>query len=80
MNKKILAKVAEEVLTDLEGDLKKQLRRNLEREICRGLYKIFDNADSYLLEDDLRIQSHYKKSYDAVKPVLDDVIDKLLVK
>ena len=76
MNKKKLVELAEEVLTDIDAELQTQLRKELERELCNKLGRKFDHAGSYLYG--FKNNKSYKKSYEAVKPILDDTIDKLL--
>jgi len=77
MNKKKLVELAEEVLTDIDADLEQQLRDNLEEELCKRLSRKFLHA-SYHLTWAHEGNEGYKKSYDSVKPILDDTIDKLL--
>jgi hypothetical protein len=78
MNKKKLVELAEEVLTDIDADLEKELRKNLEKELCKRLDNRFHLAGSYIYG--FQSNESYKKSYESVKPILDDAIDKLLNK
>ena len=78
MNKKKLVELAEEVLTDIDEGLKQELRKNLEKELCKRLDNRFHQAGSYLYG--FQSNESYKKSYESVKPILDEAIDKLLNK
>jgi len=79
MNKKKLVELAEEVLTDIDADLETEFRNHLEKELCNKLGRKFDHASSYLYGNkNPKIKKSYKESYEAVKPILDDTIDKLL--
>ena len=77
MNKKKLVELAEEVLTDIDEDLQTQLRKELEKELCERLSRIFLHG-SYHLTWTHEGNEGYKKSYESVKPILDDTINKLL--
>jgi len=78
MNKKKLVELAEEVLTDIDADLETEFRKHLEKELCNKLGRRFDQAGSYLYG--FKNNKSYKKSYESVKLILDDAIDKLLNK
>ena len=81
MNKTKLVELADEVLTDVDVDMQSVLRKELEINLCEKLADIFFAAQrhhKYPL-DVGRIGKN-EKSYKAVKPILDDCIDKLLGK
>lgn len=79
MNKKKLVELAEEVLTDIDKELEGELRKELEKELCERLADKFRHANYHLsLGSRGKNDESYKKSYDSVKPILDDAIDKLL--
>ena len=81
VNKAKLVELADEVLTDIDVDMQNVLRKELEVSLCAKLYDIFLAAErhhKYPL-DVGRIGKN-EKSYKAVKPILDDCIDKLLGK
>ena len=78
MNKEKLVNLGEEVLTDIDTDLEKRLRKHLEIELCRRLSLLFDRAGSFISQGhskDASLES--QKSHEAVKPVLDDCMDRL---
>ena len=87
MNKAKLVELADEVLTNIDVDMQSVLRKELEVSLCAKLYDIFFEARQHhtchlqLLKtygkDDGQIGKN-EKSYKAVKPILDDCIDKLL--
>lgn len=80
MNKAKLVKLAEEVLTDIDIDLENLLRANLEEELCNQLHSKFYNARNFV-KGKLAHGVGYvvdEKSYKAVKPILDEAINKLL--
>jgi len=81
MNKTKLVELADEVLTDVDVDMQSVLKKELEINLCEKLADIFFAAQrhhKYPL-DVGRIGKN-EKSYKAVKPILDDCIDKLLGK
>lgn len=82
MNKKKLVELAEEVLTDIDAELETKLRKELERELCERLDTIFSHAKYHLNSFSYTNENNkdFKKSYDSVKPILDEAIDKLLNK
>ena len=73
MNKAKLVNLAEEVLTDIDTGIKTDLRFSLEKELVQRLKRRFQQAQFYL-EGDIK----FKKTYESVKPILDEAIDKLL--
>jgi len=75
MNKKKLVELAEEVLTDIDPVLQTKIREELEKELCDRLREKFAFANFYLT---FHNKKKYKESYDSVKPILDEAIDKLL--
>tara|TARA_Y100001937_G_scaffold108154_1_gene151521 strand:+ start:334 stop:564 length:231 start_codon:yes stop_codon:yes gene_type:complete len=75
MNKKKLVELADEVLIDIDAVLQTQIREDLEKELCDRLRQKFSFANFYLTFDK---KKKYKESYDSVKPILDEAIDKLL--
>lgn len=81
MNKaKLVELAANEVLTDIDDASKDSLRRKLEINICDALYRRFLHA-YYYSRDTSEIgidRDNYEYAYKAVKPILDDCIDKLL--
>ena len=82
MNKKKLVELAEEVLTDIDEGLEQELRKNLEKELCGRLSTIFSHAKYHLNSFSYGNENNkdFKKSYDSVKPIIDEAIDKLLDK
>jgi|TARA_R110002050_G_scaffold37038_1_gene92179 hypothetical protein len=79
MNKAKLVELADEVLTDVDVDMQSVVRKELEINLCDKLSDIFKKAQrhhKYPL-DGVRVGKN-EKSYKAVKPILDDCIDKLL--
>jgi hypothetical protein len=78
MNKKKLVELAEEVLTNIDAELQTKLRKELEKELCDRLSRIFLHGNYHLTWGHQKGNEGYKKSYDSVKPILDDTIDKLL--
>ena len=80
MNKKKLVELAEEVLTDIDADLEEELRKELEKELCERLSGVFLHGNYHLRWGHQKGNEGYKKSYDSVKPILDQAIDKLLNK
>lgn len=79
MNKKKLVELAEEVLIEIDADLEEELRKELEKELCGRLSRIFLHGN-YHLTWAHEGNEGYKKSYESVKPILDEAIDKLLNK
>ena len=75
MNKKKLVELTEEVLTDIDTGIKTDLRFSLEKELAQRLKRRFQQAQFYL-EGEIK----FKKTYESVKPILDETIDKLLNK
>lgn len=80
MNKKKLVELAEEVLTEIDAELQTKLRKELEIELCERLSRIFLHGNYHLSYGHQKGNEGYKKSYDSVKPILDEAIDKLLNK
>ena len=80
MNKAKLVELAEEVLTDIDADLEKELRKELEKELCGRLSTIFSHAKYHLNSFSYGNENNkdFKKSYDSVKPIIDEAINKLL--
>jgi len=81
MNKTKLVELADEVLTDVDVDMQSVLKKELEINLCEKLADIFFAAQrhhKYPL--DVGRIGKSEKSYKAVKPILDDCIDKLLGK
>lgn len=78
MNKKKLVELAEEVLTDIDADLETAFKKHLEKELCDRLADKFRHANYHLSFKHKKCDEGYKKSYESVKPILDDTIDKLL--
>ena len=80
MNKAKLVELANEVLTDIDDASKDSLRQKLELNICDALYKRFLHS-YYYLRDTSEVginRDNYEYAYKAVKPILDDCIDKIL--
>ena len=75
MNKAKLVELADEVLTNIDVDMQSALRKELEINLCSKLSDIFYEAK---LEFSAYKTKKNQKSYKAVKPILDDCIDKLL--
>ena len=75
MNKKKLVELADEVLTDIDAVLQTQIREELEKELSNRLREKFAFANYYL---QFHNKKKYKESYDLVKPILDEAIDKLI--
>ena len=78
MNKTKLVNLAEQVLTDVDNKLKKQNREYLETKLCEELSRIFQlakNHTQYYMDGE---DSKYKKTYESVKPILDEAIDNCL--
>ena len=82
MNKKKLVELAEEVLTDIDADLEKKLRKELKKELCERLSTIFSHAKYHLSSFSYGNENNkdFKKSYESVKPILDEAINNLLDK
>ena len=79
MNKAKLVELANEVLTEIDLDMQSVIRKELEINLCGKLTSIFEQAQRhqrYPLELGRIINN--EKSYKAVKPILDDCINKLL--
>ena len=79
MNKAKLVELADEVLTNIDFDMQSVLRKELEISLCDKLSDIFNEAKRH---HNIYDNQHRKnqKSYKAVKPIIDDCIDKLLGK
>jgi hypothetical protein len=77
MNKAKLVNFAEQVLTDVDMKIEKEHREFLEAKLCEELSRIFHLAKNYIAYDmDGRDDKvYYKKSYESVKPILDEAID-----
>lgn len=75
MNKKKLVDLADEVLADIDEALQTSIRKELEKELCERLAAKFRYANFWLT---FHNKKDYKGSYDSVKPILDEAIDKLL--
>lgn len=75
MNKKKLVELAEEVLTDIDTGIKTDLIFSLEKELVQRLNRRFKQAQFYL-EGDIK----FKKTYESVKPIIDEAINNLLDK
>jgi len=81
MNKAKLVELADEVFMDVDVDMQSIVRKELELNLCGKLSAIFEGAErhhKYPL-DGVRVGKN-EKSYKAVKPILDDCIDKLIGK
>ena len=78
MNKAKLLELADEVLTNIDVDMQSALRKELEINLCSKLSDIFYEAK--LHEFSAYKTKKNQKSYKAVKPILDDCIDKLLTR
>ena len=76
MNKKKLVELADAVLTDIDEALQTQIRKELEKELCERLADKFRYANHWLLFHNK--DTNNKESYESVKPILDETIDKLL--
>ena len=88
MNKAKLVELADEVLTEIDFDMQNVLRKELEMDLCKKLSDIFLDAkkhhwsdyrkrnEEFLISDSIKVA----ETYEAVKPILDDCIDKLLGK
>lgn len=77
MNKAKLVELAEEVLTEIDADLEEELRKNLEKELCERLSQIFLHAKYHQVYG-FQSNEGYKKSYESVKPIIDEAINNLL--
>ena len=77
MNKAKLVELAEEVLTDIDADLEEELRKELEKELCERLSQTFLHA-RYHQTYGYHSNEGYKKSYESVKPIIDEAINNLL--
>ena len=77
MNKAKLVELADEVLTNIDVDMQSVLRKELEESLCSKLSDIFSEAKRHHTIYAGQIGKN-EKSYKAVKPILDDCIDKLL--
>ena len=77
MNKAKLVELTNEVLTDIDVDMQSVLRKELEASLCDKLSDIFNEAKRHHNIYDCQHRQN-QKSYKAVKPILDDCIDKLL--
>jgi len=80
MNKAKLVELADEVLTNVDAKLETKLREELEKELCERLSTIFSHAKYHLNSFSYGNENNkdFKKSYDSVKPIIDEAIDKLL--
>ena len=79
MNKEKLVELADQVLTDVDEEFQDKARDYFEKELCERLWHVFWEAKEFFNTEKHDI--HYekmKKSYDSVKPVLDDCLDKIL--
>ena len=81
MNKVKLVELTNEVLTDIDVDMQSVLRKELEINLCWKLADIFFEAKRHNSNPlDVGQIGKNEKSYKAVKPILDDCIDKLFRK
>ena len=82
MNKAKLVKLADEVLTEIDLKAKDYYRQELEIRICDALSKQFSFANNHVssLKHNMTTINKNAKAYHSVKPVLNDVIDKILEK
>lgn len=78
MNKAKLVNFAEQVLTDVDNNLMKENRKFLEIKLCEELSRIFHLAKNHIAYDMDGEDDKYKKSYESVKPILDEAIDNWL--
>ena len=78
MNKATLVNLAEQVLVDVDNNLNKDHREYLENKLCEELSNIFSLARKHLKYDMDGEDDWYKKSYESVKPILDEAIDNCL--
>ena len=78
MNKAKLVNLAEQVLTDVDNKLKKENREFLEIKLCEELSRILHLAKNHIAYDMDGEDDVYKKSYESVKPILDEAIDNCL--
>ena len=75
MNKKILVELADEVLLDVDYEFQNKAREYFEKSLCERLSWIFNAAGHHKSSTDYDLK---KKSYESVKPVLDDCLNKVL--
>ena len=80
MNKAKLVKLADEVLTEIDLKAKDYYRQELEIRICDALSKQFTLAGNFVRSLKHKTYNENEKDYYSVKPVLNDVIDKILEK
>jgi hypothetical protein len=78
VNKAKLVNFAEQVLTDVDNNLMKENRKFLEIKLCEELSRIFHLAKNHIAYDMDGEDDKYKKSYESVKPILDEAIDNCL--
>ena len=83
MNKAKLVELADEVLTEIDVDMQNVLRKELEMDLCKKLSDVFLDAQKHHWSDYRKRNEEVERikiaeTYEAVKPILDDCIDKLL--
>ena len=79
MNKLYLVELADQVLTDVDDEFKTKARDYFEKRLCERLSSIFAEAGNHIYGN--KSSTNYdinKKSYESVKPVLDDCLNKIL--
>ena len=81
MNKEKLVDLGEQILSDIDIEMNQELREILEQALAKRLYKVFYDAQIWIgTIDKKRCTDQQKESYDKVKPVLDDCLDRVLGK
>ena len=80
MNKAKLVELADEVLSEIDLKAKDYYRQELEIRICDALSKQFTLAANFVRSRKHKTFNENEKDYYSVKPVLNDVIDKILEK
>ena len=79
MNKEKLVDLGEQILSDIDIEMNQELRELLERTLAKRLYHVFFDAYSWIsTANKERLTDRHKESYDRVKPILDDCLDRVL--
>ena len=79
MNKEMLVDLGEQILSDIDIEMNQKLREILEQRLAKRLHEVF--FDAYVWNSTAnkeRLTDRQKESYDRVKPILDDCLDRVL--